>query len=398
MNAKKMKWIYWVSLISLSAFADTSGPFEPLQWDSGIIFRDPEEQYRAQLRFRMQNLVEYTTQSSSDLGAARIDAQVRRMRLRLQGFVADPRLTFQLQLSFSRSDQDFSTTQFANVVRDANVGYSLIQESDQILLISFGQAKLPGNRQRVVSSGDLQFADRSIVNRTFNIDRDFGFQTMYQRSHWNIRAAVATGEGRNLTQSSNSGLVYVGRVEGLPFGPFSGNNDYTEGAFKPEPDARLSLGYSYAWFKDSNRANGSIGTVYTTTGSPLSGSPIRRDQGVHWVDGLLKINHFSLYSEFAYRHSSEGRIDATRALFEGHGYLFQAGQMVGQKIEIVGRYARVEPLARSEIDSSNRLIRQATGGVNYYLKGHRVKFQTDLTREWSSTPAWLARFNVELGI
>ena len=28
----------------------------------------------------------------------------------------------------------------------------------------FGQAKLPGNRERVVSSGNLQLVDRSILN------------------------------------------------------------------------------------------------------------------------------------------------------------------------------------------------------------------------------------------
>jgi hypothetical protein len=38
----------------------------------------------------------------------------------------------------------------------------------------FGQTKLPGNNQRVVSSGSLEFTDRTINNSRFNIDRDFG--------------------------------------------------------------------------------------------------------------------------------------------------------------------------------------------------------------------------------
>jgi hypothetical protein len=40
--------------------------------------------------------------------------------------------------------------------------------------IGFGQTKLPGNNQRVVSSGSLEFTDRTINNSRFNIDRDFG--------------------------------------------------------------------------------------------------------------------------------------------------------------------------------------------------------------------------------
>ncbi len=378
--------------------ADTSGPFEPLRWDSGIIFNDLENQYRAQLRFRMQNLVEYESNSSSDLAADRIDAQVRRLRLRLQGFVADPRLTFQLQLSFSRSDQDYSSTQFPNIVRDANISYSLINQPEEIFQISFGQAKLPGNRQRVISSGDLQFADRSIVNRTFNLDRDFGLQAFYQRYYWNLRASVSTGEGRNLPASSNSGLAYVGRFELLPLGAFTGNNDYTEGALIREGQMRLSLGYSFAVFDDSNRANGTNGTIYTTAGSPSTGSPIRRDQQVHLFDSLMKYDGSSVYLEFAHRNSKDGQMDQNRSLFEGSGYLAQFGQMLNENYEVVGRYAGVFPLARSKSDLSNQDLRQATAGVNYYIKGHRVKIQSDLTREWSQDPAWIARVNFEMGI
>jgi hypothetical protein len=49
--------------------------------------------------------------------------------------------------------------------------------------IGFGQTKLPGNNQRVVSSGSLEFTDRTINNSRFNIDRDFGlFRLFSQKS------------------------------------------------------------------------------------------------------------------------------------------------------------------------------------------------------------------------
>ena len=62
----------------------------------------------------------------------------------------------------------------------------------------FGQAKLPGNRERIVSSGNLQFVDRSILNAGFNIDRDLGIQF---RHHFNltdtfiVREALAISQG-----------------------------------------------------------------------------------------------------------------------------------------------------------------------------------------------------------
>jgi hypothetical protein len=53
-----------------------------------------------------------------------------------------------------------------NIIRDAVVFIALIN-----IGISFGQTKLPGNRQRVNSSGALQLTDRSINNAKFTIDK-----------------------------------------------------------------------------------------------------------------------------------------------------------------------------------------------------------------------------------
>jgi hypothetical protein len=43
-----------------------------------------------------------------------------------------------------------------------------------------GQTKLPGNIERVVSSGNMQFIDRSLLNARFNIDRDMGIQLRHK--------------------------------------------------------------------------------------------------------------------------------------------------------------------------------------------------------------------------
>jgi hypothetical protein len=45
-----------------------------------------------------------------------------------------------------------------------------------------GQTKLPGNNQRVVSSGSLEFTDRTINNSRFNIDRDFVFRLFSRKA------------------------------------------------------------------------------------------------------------------------------------------------------------------------------------------------------------------------
>lgn len=389
------------------ALADTAGPFEPLRFENGISFVHPDARYQVNLRFRMQNLVEYVTRSESDLSASRIDAQVRRLRLRLSGWAADPRLTFQLQLSFTRQDMDWLNSQWPNIVRDANVGYAVTPRFQ----LAFGQAKLPGNRQRVVSSGELQFADRSIVNRFFNIDRDFGVQALWRLGALQdstmaptndaavlVRAAISTGEGRNLPFSSDSGLGYVGRIEWLPLGLFTGMNDYQEGDLAHEPNLKLSIALTGAQFRNSNRAGGTIGTIYTTTGNPNSGSPIRRDQQLLYADALAKYRGLSLYAEYARRWAHVPEISATQSLFVGRGALFQMGYLLGSVFEPVARVAWVGPDERARIDSANHRLTQTTLGVTRYFQGHRVKVQSDWTLQTGDIAQHLVRFNVELGI
>jgi len=121
----------------------------------------------------MQNRVAFSTVSHNDFNIQEIEARVRQLRLRFDGFIFCKDLTYVIQLSFTQSDQDFDVSGVPNVVRDAMVFYTV----NDHLLLGIGQTKLPGNRQRVNSLGDLQLVDRSIISSTFNIDRDFGIQT-----------------------------------------------------------------------------------------------------------------------------------------------------------------------------------------------------------------------------
>lgn len=386
------------ALAPTSGFADGTGPFDPVSFEEGIVFAHPEGRYKTALRFRIQNLLELRSFSGSDLGIEEIRGRVRRARIRMSGHVVNPRLTYQLQLSLSREDQDWNESRFPNVLRDANFTYALIQDPDQTLSISFGQGKLPGNRQRVISSGDLQFADRSLVNRTFNIDRDFGIQGHYKREQWNLKGSLSSGEGRNLSFPSDSGLAWVIRAEVLPFGPFIGKEDYVEGDLKHHEQLRLSLGMTRAVFKNSNRAGGTIGTFFTTTGDPNTGTPIRSDQTVHLFDLIAKYRGWSLLAELADRSSPNGVLSPTQALFEGMGWMVQSGYLFADRWEVVGRFARISPESKSKVDSRNTLLAQSTAGLNYYLDGHRVKAQMDLTRQSLTDPAWVTRFNLEIGI
>ncbi|MCX7981094.1 MAG: OprO/OprP family phosphate-selective porin, partial [Bacteroidia bacterium] len=173
---------------------------------NGLSFQQ-DSVFLLNLRFRLQNRFGYYTQMD-DTAAPGFEARVRRLRLRLDGFALSPRLSYYIQLSFAAGDQDFVPGFPPHIVRDAMVYYTF----SPTFYVGFGQSKLPGNRQRVISSGNLQLPERSYANQFYNIDRDVGF-FLYKTFHLGKvllhgKAALTAGEGR-LFGVYNPALAYT---------------------------------------------------------------------------------------------------------------------------------------------------------------------------------------------
>lgn len=373
----------------------------------GVVFQSADSSTRVLMRFRMQNWATYTTKTEDvdqdlDLSAGSTDFAVRRLRLRFGGSLYDPRLTFNLQLSFSRSDQDWSDTQFPNIIRDAMIFWNF----NPNLQVGFGQTKLPGNRQRVISSADLEQPDRSIVNAAFNLDRDFGFQGFWRPLTGsvivNLRGAVSTGDGRNQPSLVGGGMAYTGRAEVLPFGAFKNGGDYFEGDIMREQTPKLSVGVTYHHNDNQTKTRGPLGRA-------LYG---RRSSQVFYADALLKYQGFSLYTEYAQRTSDNPITykDTTRkdyaAVFVGRGYMAQASYIFPSMWNVGARYAVVD--AGSQLAGLAEYQKQVniSGVLGYYINRHRIKANVELgtnritlLNSGSEVQHSLyARFNMELGI
>ena len=351
----------------------------------------------------MQNRIDYETRSISDLSEESLTAQVRRLRLRFGGWVANPKWKFNLQLSFSRSDMDWDDTGFPGIVRDAVIIY----ESSPELQFAFGQTKLPGNRQRVISSGDQQFIDRSIVNRQLNLDRDFGVQMLFANKLFrgndseiplNFRFAITSGDGRNSVTAQEPGLMYTARGELLPLGAFKHSGDYSEGDLEYEEDLKLSIGWGYSYVKNATRTR-------ANSGVPIGEG---RSFGNAFADLVAKWRGISFYAEYMNRIAPAPVVNGTSApgtaktptttIFSGEGVNLQAGAFVSETLEIVTRYAST--FARGESRPNIPRNNQWVLGVNRYIQGHRLKVQGDLTYDQVERRGdqWISRFQVELGI
>jgi len=397
-----MKHFYLVAVLAFSIVFICQGqsqitPSPYFAFGKGLGITSPDSMFLLNIRFRLQNRAAFTTVSDEDLSIDKVEARVRRMRLRFDGFIYTPKLYYLIQLAFTRSDMDFDDTGFPNVIRDAMLIYSF----NEHFSIGLGQTKLPGNRQRVNSSGDLQLADRSLVNSLFNVDRDFGVQVYYNNKigemNYVFRGAISSGEGRNFNTSDN-GLAYTGRIELLPLGKFTNGGDYFEGDLAREPKPKLSIGATLSSNKKAIRTGGQLGQFLF--------EPRNMETGM--LDILYKHKGFAFASEFLSRTSenpiTENETGGKRYIYAGWGENYQASYLWKSNYELVGRYTHVMP--GKAIRSFERAVEQYTLGVNRYIRGHRLKLQGDVTYEknyWigatdTDLNRWQLRFQIEAGI
>jgi hypothetical protein len=355
--------------------ASSSLPLK-VSFDKGVKFSSPDESFGLQIRFRMQNRagISYLDQNSSGYDLTNLEAKIRRARLRLDGHMLSKKLEYHIQLSFSRDDMDWDNSSVPNVLRDAFVVYKFTPNFE----LTFGQTKLPGNRQRVNSSGDLQFVDRSIVNATYNIDRDF--LLMAKKSgkigiDYILKTSISGGEGRN-SRVGNAGACYSARLELLPLGKFTDGGDYFESDLAREEKPKISIAAGSSFNDRAVRERGQLGSALNSATT----------MQVHHIDFLLKYRGFSLSSEWMQRNSTNPFPDGTLATDKnpkipvvpvGSGLNIQAGYLFKSNYEIAGRYTHVTP--RASVQSKLNYVQEYTLGLSKYYKKHNVKLQSDIT-------------------
>lgn len=367
----------------------------PVQFtDRGLVFNSSDGFSYFALRFRVQD---WLVLSSDDDQKSIASSQfaLRRARLRFESVVWDPRLKVNVQLSFSRGDQDFENSGFPNILRDAAVTWQATPRFSLML----GQTKLPGNRQRVISSGEQQFPDRSIVNGAFTLDRDVGvwvgYRALTARLPFELRAAITGGEGRN-APAGDAGLAYTTRLELFPLGAFTGGGDYFEGDLVREPSPRLSIGLVASHNEQARRGGGQLGKFL--------GEPRDIETGI--VDVLFKYRGFAASAELAQRRAFDPITTVgaeTRIVLIGDGVSVQASYLTRGSIEPAVRFSVVNP--HRDLAGEAERQRQISFGLTRYLKGHRVKMQGELLRDdfrdlatFATRGGWSLRTSLEVGI
>ncbi len=304
-------------------------------------------------------------------------AFVSRARLKFDGYFINENLRYKIEYDV-----------VGGYVRDALIKFRMGHFD-----LWFGQGKLPGNRERVVSSGDLQLVNRSIYNSHFTLDRDIGIQlhNFFYIGKVLIRDIIAVSGGSGILDNEfNDGYSVTGKIEVLPFGKFTKKGDYFFSDLLREPKPKLSIS-AYANFnKNAYKDRGQIGKHLGSSA----------DLFLYGGDLFLKYRGYSFMLEAGSRLVTSGPelvYDNAGVLvgtyYTGWGMNIQTGYLLKSNWEFVVRYANAMP-ASNVINPS---VQDHTIGINKFIIGHNFKIQTDFTwrRILNAPDIYIGRLQVE---
>lgn len=368
----KQSFMFLMLLTSTAVLGQKPTGYVKPSFGKGIGFASADSSFTLALSGRVQSMAEVKHELNSETTGA--DFFVRRCRLNFQGTAFHPAFTYRIQLGFAQRDitADNASSQNNLNLRDAMLYYA----PSKWLKFGFGQTKLPGNRQRQVSSANLQLVERSIVNNNFTIDRDKGIWVFtnfkFGKSLLKTTLALSSGDGR-ITSDKNGELCYSGRMEFYPFGEFAGLGDYIESAQEREQKPKLAIAGAYSYNSANNRTLGQLGDyLYNNVHSNIS---------YYGGDVIFKFKGFSFEAECYSREADKGIVtnskDSTQKnyILSGRGLMLQSGIFISKRSEIAVRYGRIDPSIK--IRSLYGVQEEYVLGFSRYFLKHSLKLQTD---------------------
>jgi len=313
--------------------------------------------------------------------------QIRRARLKLDGHAYRPWLKYKMEYGIAAS---VLLTWQMDMERREDVG------------LRVGQYKVLYNRERLDSSGKLQFVDRSIVNSPFTVDRQSGLTvrgwlSKGTRGDSMYAFGVFTGTGRGGSLDEDRRPMYTGRWQwnflkrDLPF---------SEGDLKrrTEPAASFALAAS------SNR---SAFTRFSSSGGGQlpgfePGEPGQYKLQQWMAELAYHYRGLSIQGEYHWKRIDDrvnDQISELWGFYAQAGYFFhEVFESFPSPLELAVRIANVDSLDGIEIPAD----KEATVAANWFFIGHNNKLTIDVSRLESTLAAgnedkgWRARLQWDI--
>jgi phosphate-selective porin OprO/OprP len=336
--------------------------------DKGFELETGDGRFLLQLQARLQFRISYPFDSDpvsfeAFAGNDDLSLAVRRARLKVGGHAFEPWLKYYFEYELASS---------------ALLNFEAKVEKLKALSLHVGQWKVEYNRERMISSGRQQTADRSILTYPFTIDRQQGV-SLYGRlqgggaadfSYW---AGVFSGNGRG-ESGDDEVPMWTGRLQWNVFGrpvPFQGSD------LDRSPDPALIIALAGA----TNRS------PYTRFSAAGGGQLPGFDEG---VEGQYRMNQAVLETALMWKGISwqqelhwkeiDDRVNGGTTELLGNlvqlGYFFgELWSFVPPPLELAGRYAFYDP--DRDVDEDDR--HEFTLAANWFFKGHLNKLTAEIS-------------------
>lgn len=384
LSACRKKWssaVVFFLLCSFSSFNVLAQGTTEASFGKGIRFTPQDSSFSIKFSTRFQTL--YRGDYSIDNNDYSDKLLIRRARLKFDGFVADPSLTYKIELGISNRDHGGGNIEEAGftprIILDAVAKWQVSKS----WAIWFGQTKLPGNRERVISSQKMQFVDRSLLNATLNIDRDIGIQFWHtnavgQRGILKKAISISMGEGRDIISSNAGGYDFTFRMDYLPFGAFTSKGDYFGADLAREKEPKLAFGVTYDYNIDAVRQRGQLGRYVKLS----DGTQLHNTLSTLFLDAMFKYQGFSFMAEYGDKSAAENifaTLDdgSTIKYVTGSSLNVQSGYLFKNNYELALRYTTTKPNHSLYSGLANQHM--YTLGFSKYIVGHSLKLQSDIS-------------------
>jgi len=266
---------------------------------------------------------------------------------------------------------------------------------NRALSVQFGQWKVPWNRQRVVSSQNLQMIDRATSQDEFTMDRQIGAMLhgkLFSKK-FEYYAGAFNGNARNQSSNNNNEMLYIGRLSWNPFGAYGKGIGEVESDvnFSEKPLAHLSAAIAYDGAADRERFSSTTIDLDAPVGTGITLKEVNKTSVV--AEYGLKYRGFSTSAEAYWRRFDDIRANNINAVGSGviidRGFFVQGGYFImPKKLELAGRYSLVDFDDERDEDA----VREVALGVNWFINGtHDNKLQFNWIRQDNELPNSVSR-------
>lgn len=356
---------------------------------NGFEFRSDNNKFSLAIQNRVQaryaEPFDSDPRTLNDLDRDENSFMIRRARTKLVGHAYVPWLKYYLQYDWSQP-----------VLRDLN----LTVDKYKWAQLRVGRGKVSYNNERVTSSANQQFLNRSIVNDVFTVDRQQGIEVkgnLFPNSWHDLTyyAGVFTGLGVGERNNDDGNMMYSGRLQWNALG---GEMPFTQSDldFRDQPALNISFAANKnrsrctAFETDSNSCRSLVDFI--APGVRRYRSPADNldegggQNGQYEIDQMMQEVHFkwkgfSLLQELHLKNIKDTLNNDEKTKLMG-GFV-QAGyfphdfiDFIPRNLEVAGRYALVDMDTQRNNDKQSEF----SAVVNYFLEGHFNKLSLQLSR------------------